>query len=300
MNEAGGLQALLKTVSIQQQKLVEESNRKLLGEFLAEAEQKAEARVAASEDKLRKEFAAMSSGFQNEVKKLTETVEGLKINGMKSAVGGAGTSSANSQTGSTSKIDHKIGKLKDEIQMKLERRVTVNGFMGNANKDEREQAVNAFLEGLGTMKSYGAYEVFAKGVTGSEVIVQFGSRDRASQFIKDNLKEIKTFRVKGKSGELRDAYFSLHMDGDQWKAYHATRLLASAIVASGKLESLTVKGLKHKGVVSINDFDILKIKVDMGGIVQYKYIKKNIEDLGVEGMETKLKVIVDAFAASFK
>jgi hypothetical protein len=38
----------------------------------------------------------------------------------------------------------------------------------------------------------------------------------------------------------------------------------------------------------------------MGGIVQYKYIKKNIEDLGVEGMETKLKVIVDAFAASFK
>ena len=63
VSEAGGLAALVEQMSIQQQKLVdesnkkllgqvEESNRKMLGQFLDEAEKKAEARVLASEEKV--------------------------------------------------------------------------------------------------------------------------------------------------------------------------------------------------------------------------------------------------------
>ena len=101
----------------------------MLGDFLAEAEKKAVARVVASEEKMRKEFAAMNKGFQSEVKKLTERVqrseEGragspnmakLKVDlkeeikaEVKSAVNVAGTSNINNQTGKVSNIDHKIG-----------------------------------------------------------------------------------------------------------------------------------------------------------------------------------------------
>ena len=89
VNEVGGLAALVEKRSIQQQKLVDESNKtllgqveesshKMLGEFLDEAEKKADARVLASEIKIRKGFASMSNGPQNEYKKLMEKVEGIK------------------------------------------------------------------------------------------------------------------------------------------------------------------------------------------------------------------------------
>ena len=190
--------------------------------------------------------------------------------------------------------------LKEEIREKLERRVTVGGFMGNSPKMERESKVNILLTSLGVMKNYGKYDVFAKGATGPEAVIQFESRERASQFIKDNIEELKKFKVAGRSGEERNTFFSLHMDEHQWKVYHATRLLTSSIIDSKKLEPMTVKGVKHKGIISINDFDIIKMKIGLDGNVEYKYIKQNIKDLGEEGFEAKLKPIVDAFAATFK
>ena len=85
--------------------------------------------------------------------------------------------------------------LKQEVKDKLERKVVVDGFMNNTTKETRETSVKDFLEGLGTMSNYGPYDVFAKGATGSKTIIQFETRDRASQFIRDNLKEIKLFKV---------------------------------------------------------------------------------------------------------
>ena len=83
--------------------------------------------------------------------------------------------------------------MKDEVKEKLERRVTVGGFLGNSRKDVREAAVNGFVPSLGTMGNYGKYEVFAKGATGPEAVIQMESREQASQFIKDNLEAIKLF-----------------------------------------------------------------------------------------------------------
>ena len=192
--------------------------------------------------------------------------------------------------------------LKDEIKEKLERRVTVGGFLGNSPKDVREAKVNEFLTSLGVIENYGKYVVFAKGVTGPEVVIQFESRPRASQFIKDNIEAIKKFKLVGKSGEERNSFFSLHMDEDQWKVYHASRLLTSTINDSQKFIPMPIKAFKHKGIVSINDFDIIKIKIGLDGNVEYKYVKQNIKDLGEEGLEleAKLKPIVDAFAVNFK
>ena len=74
----------------------------------------------------------------------------------------------------------------------------------------------------------------------------------------------------------------------------------SKIVNSKKLDPMIIKCKKHKGSVSINDFDIIKIKVGMDGEIEYKFVKQNLKDLGVEGVESKLKELVDRFAANFK
>jgi hypothetical protein len=63
---------------------------------------------------------------------------------------------------------------------------------------------------------------------------------------------------------------------------------------------MSIKAFKHRGTVSINDFDIIKIKVGMDGEIEYKYMKQNLKDLGGEGVESKLKELVDEFAVSFK
>jgi len=113
------------------------------------------------------------------------------------------------------------------------------------------------------------------------------------------LDAIKKFTVKGKNGEARDVFFNLYMDQNQWKVSHATRLLASKISESKAMDPMVVKGFKHRGIISIHDFDIIKVKMGQEGQVEYKFIKQNVKDIGVEDIETKLKVLVDDFAAKF-
>jgi len=185
------------------------------------------------------------------------------------------------------------------MQEKLESRVTVSGFLGNTSKDVREAQVKAFLDGLGTMANYRGYSVFAKGATGTDAIIQFESRDKASQFIRDNLNAIKQFKTKGQSGESRELFFNLRMDEGKWKVYHATRLLAIKISDSKAMDPMVVKGFKYRGIISIHDFDIIKVKMGPEGMVEYKFIKQNVKDIGVNDIESKLKVIVDDFAAKF-
>ena len=108
VKEAGGLAALLEKASIQQQKIVDESNRKLFAEIMENADKKAEARVAASEEKLRKEFAAMTVGFQGELAKLSEAVKEVKTNGEKHT-GGIPNSTTPPQPIPVSGISHRIG-----------------------------------------------------------------------------------------------------------------------------------------------------------------------------------------------
>ena len=188
--------------------------------------------------------------------------------------------------------------IKDEVRVKLEKRVTVSGFMNNSTKDERETPINQFLGGLGTITNYGEHKVFAKGATGSEVVIEFSSKEVAKQFVMDNMKEIKAFKVKGKVGETRTTFFNRYLDEDQWKVYHATRLLAASL--AGKMSHLVFKALKHKGIISINDFDAIKIKVGMDGNMDFKPLKQNIEDVGEEGLEVKLKGIISEFSAKFE
>eukprot|EP00973_Karenia_brevis_P087781 12176003-Karenia_brevis.AAC.1 len=66
VQEAGGLEALLDRVSERCEKRVEDSNRKLLGEFPEQADQRAAARTSQSENKLRAEFAAATAAIQGQ------------------------------------------------------------------------------------------------------------------------------------------------------------------------------------------------------------------------------------------
>ena len=190
-------------------------------------------------------------------------------------------------------------RIKDEIKAKMEKRVTIEGFVGNSTKETRESAINTFLEGLGKMANYGKYSVFAKGATGSAAIIEFKDKETAAQFITDNLTEIKEFKTVDNKGATRDTYFNRYKDDMEWKIYHATRLLTNKIVESKEMEPLTVKAFKHRGVISIDGFDIIKIKEGEDEAIEYKMLKQNLKDLDAENAESKLKAIIDTFAAKF-
>ena len=190
--------------------------------------------------------------------------------------------------------------IKDEVRAKLERRVTASGFLNNSTKEFRENIINAFLAELGTMSNYGEYSVFAKGVTGSDVAIEFTSKEVANQFIKDNLAKIKDFEVDGKNGVKRRTFFNNYMDAAQHKVYHATRLLADGMTKSKLFEPLTIKAMKYKGVVSIDDFDVLKVGYNQDGDVEYKILKRNVDDLSVESVLANLEASIEAFKTRFQ
>ena len=77
VREAGGLDALLDRAA----ERYETSNRKLLGEFLDQADKKSEARVQQMEATLRSEFSAATNAIREEVAMLSKTVGGLKSMG---------------------------------------------------------------------------------------------------------------------------------------------------------------------------------------------------------------------------
>ena len=150
------------------------------------------------------------------------------------------------------------------------------------------------------MGNYGEHEVFAKGATGPDVVIQFQTRDRASQFFKDNFEKFKDFKVEGTAGETRNTFFNLYLNESQWKLYHATRLLAKHIELSKVMEQMPVKALKHKGIISIDNFDLVKLVLDDDGHVKHKYFEQNVNDIGVEGIKEKINVVAEGFLLKFK
>ena len=208
--------------------------------------------------------------------------------------------SASVDRGAHHRQSTRIDAVKDEVNNKLNRRVTVSNFMNNSSKEDREKRINIFLDGLGKKSNYGAYEVFAKGPTGSEVVIQFATKELAGQFVRDNIEEIKKFKVPGKANVLHSAFFNLHKDGEQWKIYHATRFLAKNFATSAKFGSMEVKGQKHKGLISIADFDVVRIRIDFEGDIDYTLIKANIEDIGTEDLEDTISELIKLFTLQFK
>ena len=100
-------------------------------------------------------------------------------------------------------------------------------------------------------------------------------------------------------GETRDTFFHRYKDEMEWKIYHATRLLTNKIVDSKEMDPLTVEAFKHRGVISIDGFDIIKIKEGEDEAIEHKMLKHNLKGLEAENAENKLKTIIDAFAAKF-
>ena len=123
---------------------------------------------------------------------------------------------------------HRRDSARLAIQEKLEKRITISGYMGNSTKEFRESHAKQFLESIGTASNYGEIKVYAKGVHGSDTILEFPDCKKAEQFIKDEIESIKTFTVPHRQG-TKKGFFQLYMDRGQWKVYHSTRLLAKKI-----------------------------------------------------------------------
>eukprot|EP00959_Pyramimonas_sp_CCMP1952_P312031 6530585-Pyramimonas_sp.AAC.1 len=62
---------------------------------------------------------------------------------------------------------------------------------------------------------------------------------------------------------------------------------------------MEVKAIKRKGIVSIDPFDVIKMSVGHDGNMEYKLVKKNVVDLGVENLQQNLQPVIDEFAALF-
>ena len=116
--------------------------------------------------------------------------------------------------------------------------------------------------------------------------------------MKDNFESIKQFVVPAKRGETKPGFFQLYMDPAQWKVYHATRLLSKKMEAALKPHS--VKGLKYRGTIIINDFEVVKIKADDAKDMTYHALKRNIEDTDIVGLGGKIQSIIDEFKPSFE
>ena len=89
------------------------------------------------------------------------------------------------------------------------------------------------------------------------------------------------------------------MDPGQWKCYHATRLLATKCGGHDLFTNHRVKAHKHKGTISINDFDVIKIKYDGAVGMTYHPLKNNIEDIEIEDLLDTLVSIIDEFKPTF-
>ena len=190
--------------------------------------------------------------------------------------------------------------LRRSIQEKLEKRITVSGYMGNSTKEARENHIKQFLGTLGTERNYGEINVFAKGVHGGDVIMEFSEREKAEQFIKEEMESIKTFEVPAKNGTTKKGYLQLYMHQGQWKVYYATRLLSKKFEDAAALKPHNIQGFKYKGSISLNDFEVVKIRNDDEKGLTYHLLKNNIEDASVEGLMGKLTTLVNEFKPTFE
>ena len=90
------------------------------------------------------------------------------------------------------------------------------------------------------------------------------------------------------------------MDPAEWKIYHATRLLVADLVKSKKFGPMTVTANKYRGVISIDDFDVMRLKCDGDGEIEFKLFKRNVDDVGVEDLERNLISLTNIFLAKFE
>ena len=100
--------------------------------------------------------------------------------------------------------------------------------------------------------------------------------------MKDNLESIKQFVVPDKRGETKPGFFQLYMDPAQWKGYHATRLSCKKMKTA--LKPCSLKVLKYKGTIIINDFEVVKITADDDKDMTCHALKRSIEDTDIAGL----------------
>ena len=148
----------------------------------------------ASEEKMRKEFASMSNGLQSEVKKLTETVEGIKkkegkstdknlteirkeiengkkeMNEMKSTIGEYKTITCSAGSGKGSGKGHK-----GEV---IDFKVKVTGFETDTYKEPAEKTLNE-----NCAKVEGFVEAFMPGGRNDFAFAKFDSESGRRRFM---------------------------------------------------------------------------------------------------------------------
>ena len=190
---------------------------------------------------MRKEFAAMNTGFQSEVKTLTERVQRseeeradspniakLKVDlkeeikaEVKSAVNVAGTSNINNQTGKVSNIDHKIGNGKAHRTFR-EREPGTLQLTGKETIDKKqaEVVIASTLSDLGISKEEYKFVGPERGhrfsVKFKEGAGQCTQPKEAAKLVKDSFKpkadeEWKTIKFK-REGDGTDVEYSFQYD----------------------------------------------------------------------------------------
>ena len=202
----------------------------------------------------------------------------------------------------------------DEIAMLFDRRVVVDGFMGNSSNKKRVDAVEAFLATSGTMTQYGEYKVFAKGPTGKTAIIQFADKAKAVQFIGDNLPKLKLCRIDGDAmivdgGDVgvdaedksRKLFFNLNKSTASVNQQNATRFLHKMIIDKKCFGAVSVAMNKKSGQILINEFAVINIRCNKDLEMKYHIDKDNITDLQIEGLtDVKVTACVDAFKPTFQ
>jgi len=200
------------------------------------------------------------------------------------------------------RTDGSMGKnILSEAQTRNEGRVIVDGFLDCAKKEAREKHVIAFLDESNMLGNFPGTKVFARGHTGSEVIIEFKTREKAKQFLIDNAEKIRGFMVPTKK-EPRRGFFNLHKTAEEWKIFHATRLLANKFKENETVKGKTmeVKPDKHRGTISVNDIRVVRIKIGTNGEVIYNLINKNIDDLDEVGFKELAQRIIHDFTPTFE
>ena len=130
VQEAGGLEALMEKGADRCSERVEASNRKLLGEFLEQADKKAAERVQQSEVKLRAEFAAATSAIRGDVATLAKSVSELKSHAPPAQEGRNSNSNSNSS--------NKFRQLRQEMKDFRPTKVELKGWVTNWEKRYEE------------------------------------------------------------------------------------------------------------------------------------------------------------------
>ena len=81
----------------------------------------------------------------------------------------------------------------------------------------------------------------------------------------------------------RRVFFNLYKDAVQMNMEHGTRLLANELMAMPLCTEKEVRAINHQGILSVQDFDILAVKVDEMGHTKFNNITRNVKDSYIIG-----------------